>query len=252
MHRRWTSGRGSGQGSSRRDAGPGGRRRGSPRRPDRGRPRGQPAGRGGAGRGGSPGRRRDHQGPRGSWPVSEGAPARGGELGARVPRAHWRGSQHMSGLLVVELRRFLVRRLVRAVAVLVMVGIVIAGIATLAKSHRSNAGALEAQARVKHDRIVAECISGRFGPPTDALPPGQSREEFCRSVVTSEPNDPRFHLMSLVDVFKGTTVPLVLLAWVLSASFIGAEWHAGTVTTLLTWEPRRIRVLVAKVAVCMA
>ena len=158
----------------------------------------------------------------------------------------------MSGLLVVELRRFLVRRLVRAVAVLVMVGIVIAGIATLAKSHRSDAGALEAQARADRDRIVAECISGRFGPPTEALPPGQSREEFCRSVVTSEPNDPRFHLMSLVDVFKGTTVPLVLLAWVLSASFIGAEWHAGTVTTLLTWEPRRIRVLVAKVAVCMA
>ena len=52
-------------------------------------------------------------------------------------------------------------------------------------------------------------------------------------------------------MFKGTTVPMILLAWVLSASFIGAEWHAGTVATMLTWEPRRPRVLLSKVIICM-
>ena len=158
----------------------------------------------------------------------------------------------MSALLSVELRRFLARRLVRAAAAVVLLGIVVAGIATAAKSHRANAAAIESAARAERDRIIAECISGNIGPPSDALPPGQSREQFCRTISPPEFRDPRFHLTRLVDVFKGTTVPMVLLAWVLSASFIGAEWHAGTVTTLLTWEPRRIRVLLAKALVCGA
>jgi ABC-type transport system involved in multi-copper enzyme maturation permease subunit len=33
---------------------------------------------------------------------------------------------------------------------------------------------------------------------------------------------------------------------VLGASAVGAEYRAGTVTTMLTWEPRRIRLLVAR------
>jgi hypothetical protein len=36
-------------------------------------------------------------------------------------------------------------------------------------------------------------------------------------------------------------VPLVMLAWVIAASFIGADWHTGTMATTLTWEPRRLR-----------
>lgn len=31
------------------------------------------------------------------------------------------------------------------------------------------------------------------------------------------------------------------------ASVVGAEWRAGTMTTLLTWEPRRLRLLVARI-----
>jgi len=56
----------------------------------------------------------------------------------------------------------------------------------------------------------------------------------------------QFRLASMPDVPLGTAFPLVVIGWLLGASFIGAEWHAGTVTTLLTWEPRRIRVLLAK------
>ena len=57
----------------------------------------------------------------------------------------------------------------------------------------------------------------------------------------------RFQLRSLPDVLLGTTFFIVVIGWVLGASFIGAEWNAGTVTTLLTWEPRRGRVIAAKV-----
>lgn len=34
------------------------------------------------------------------------------------------------------------------------------------------------------------------------------------------------------------------------ASVVGAEWRAGTVTTLLTWEPRRLRLHAARLGAC--
>lgn len=40
--------------------------------------------------------------------------------------------------------------------------------------------------------------------------------------------------------------PLFTLSVVVGASFLGAEWACGAMTTLLTWEPRRGRVLAAK------
>jgi hypothetical protein len=156
-------------------------------------------------------------------------------------------------LVDVELRRLLARRLVRVVGVLLLLGIVVAGIATAAKSHKANAAQLQAEARAAHEDLVARCKRGELGIPPQVVPPGQSLDQFCQeSMRGPEIQDPRFHLARLVDVFKGTAVPLILLAWVLSASFIGAEWHAGTVTTLLTWEPRRVRVLLSKALVCMA
>src|SRR5207248_1554606 len=39
---------------------------------------------------------------------------------------------------------------------------------------------------------------------------------------------------------------------VLGATLIGAEWHAGTITTELTWEPRRARLHLAKVLAAAA
>ena len=43
---------------------------------------------------------------------------------------------------------------------------------------------------------------------------------------------------------------LVIGAALGGASMIGAEWRAGTFATLLTWEPQRRRVAVAKLAAC--
>ncbi|HYV02864.1 MAG TPA: hypothetical protein VEM93_11120 [Actinomycetota bacterium] len=58
--------------------------------------------------------------------------------------------------------------------------------------------------------------------------------------------DSEFFVTSLQDVLAGTTVPLVLLSFVVGASFVGADWRAGTIVTQLTWEPRRVRLVVAK------
>jgi ABC-type transport system involved in multi-copper enzyme maturation permease subunit len=57
-----------------------------------------------------------------------------------------------------------------------------------------------------------------------------------------------YDLVGLPDVLMGTSLVLVSVAWILGASAIGADWHAGHVTTILTWEPRRGRVMLAKIA----
>lgn len=44
----------------------------------------------------------------------------------------------------------------------------------------------------------------------------------------------------------GLAFPLIMLGWLVGASAIGAEWTHRTVTALLTWEPRRTRVLATK------
>lgn len=59
-------------------------------------------------------------------------------------------------------------------------------------------------------------------------------------------NDNRFHMAGFRDVAEGLGINLVLLGLLLGASFIGAEWTHRTITTQLTWEPRRARVLAAK------
>ncbi|TMK59667.1 MAG: hypothetical protein E6G54_05675 [Actinobacteria bacterium] len=57
----------------------------------------------------------------------------------------------------------------------------------------------------------------------------------------------KFRDLALVIEHSGTFV--VLLGVALAASLGGADWSAGTMTTLLTWEPRRIRVLLIRALV---
>ena len=42
---------------------------------------------------------------------------------------------------------------------------------------------------------------------------------------------------------------VVLLGVLLGATLAGADWTAGTMGTLLTWEPRRVRVHLVRVLV---
>ena len=53
------------------------------------------------------------------------------------------------------------------------------------------------------------------------------------------------------DTFLGVAAFFLLIGAVIGgASMIGAEWRAGTFVTLLTWEPNRRRVAVAKLLAC--
>lgn len=65
-------------------------------------------------------------------------------------------------------------------------------------------------------------------------------------------NSDTFRFTETTEVLKGLSFPLVMLAWVVGASAIGAEWQPRTLSALLTWEPRRSRVLAAKLAAAAA
>jgi ABC-type transport system involved in multi-copper enzyme maturation permease subunit len=61
-----------------------------------------------------------------------------------------------------------------------------------------------------------------------------------------------FALEGLPEVLMGTSLIFISIGWVVGASAIGAEWHTGHMTTILTWEPRRGRVIGAKAIACLA
>jgi ABC-2 type transport system permease protein len=64
----------------------------------------------------------------------------------------------------------------------------------------------------------------------------------------SHPSDP-LALANVDDLLSGLALILVLLGVILGSSLGGAEWSTGSVGTLLTWEPRRTRVLLVRALV---
>jgi hypothetical protein len=149
-------------------------------------------------------------------------------------------------LLSSELRRVRSRRLLLGALVLSLVGIAATGI-IVAVNSRPPTEAQLAQARESFRIERRECLAGRW-VPEEELPPGETLEEFCAREVRSDmflPDD-RFRLAELTDVIMGSSFILIVGGWVLGASLAGAEFQAGSVATLLTWEPRRVRVFATR------
>jgi ABC-2 type transport system permease protein len=150
----------------------------------------------------------------------------------------------MTALLAVEVRRVVSRRLVR-VSVALAVLAVLAGAAIAFLVSRDMDQAALAQAEVARQAQVQQCITGQLDAvPSDLLP--QQRAEVCNQHISSPVQDRRFHYENLPGILEGMSWFAILLGWLLGASLVGAEWHAGTMATLLTWEPRRVRVLLVK------
>lgn len=114
----------------------------------------------------------------------------------------------MTALMGVEIRRALTRRLVRVLVLVALLGIVIIAIGAFATS----------------DPDAADAFS-----PADIWTP-----------ELDESGD--------AAIVGGVSFLFLLMALLGGASFIGAEYKAGTITTVLTWEPRRLRVIGAKLA----
>lgn len=148
----------------------------------------------------------------------------------------------MSALLMVELRRLLARRLFRLTTFLVVVMMVGGGIIVFFASETSPAEV--EQARAQQQALFENCVeTGGFGAPPDQV---EDVEAFCREEMAFAAADPRFDYGEMTNNLTGLAFPLLMLGWIVGASFIGAEWHNRMLTTTLTWEPRRTRVLLAK------
>jgi hypothetical protein len=149
----------------------------------------------------------------------------------------------------VELRRLLSRRLFKALTILTLLGFVVAG--TILFFQTEDVPESRAVLSAETEAAVKDCISemqrieeiDAEGVPPEAR---SDPEGFCRQQMTA--SDTRFRYADLPQVLRGLALPLMMLGWLIGASSMGAEWHNRTITSLLTWEPRRVRALVTKMA----
>ena len=153
----------------------------------------------------------------------------------------------MIGLISSEWLRMRSRRLVKVLAALALLGIVAAVVIAGVQSRRPSDADL-ARAERQAERAYDECIAQDGYGVTE---PGLDVETFCR-----EQADPAFYLSAqplrlsdMPEILQGTAFLAILIGLVIGASAVGASWQSGTMTTILSWEPRRARVLVVRVTV---
>ena len=155
----------------------------------------------------------------------------------------------MTDLLAVELKRFWSRRLFRVLVILFMLALLVAGVIALFVSDDSDDAVARAQAESRQQ--IDQCLEFWEGQGQTDLPPEvEDVREFCESQVFVE--DPRFPYNEMPGVMEGLAIPFLMLGWLIGASFVGAEWNHRTMTTMLTWEPRRSRLLVSKLIALVA
>jgi len=147
-----------------------------------------------------------------------------------------------------ELLRARSRRLVPMVLVGGMIAAVVAlGIGAYFTDPASDEDVAAAEARAT--KSLEKCLEGRFVPEND-LPPGfDTLDEYCHETQDVYLPDAGLWLHDLPDVLVGIGTFVVLIGAWLGASLAGADWTSNTMTTLLTWEPRRIRVLLVRAVV---
>ncbi|WP_433371350.1 ABC transporter permease subunit [Actinoplanes sp. CA-142083] len=107
---------------------------------------------------------------------------------------------------------------------------------------------------VETDRIIQECQAAQgtaqatnFPPNCEITPPQQS--DFDPRWYMPPTFDFRESFPEMITTFAAV---LALVAYIVGASFVGAEWSSGGMMNLLLWRPRRMQVLGTKLAVLLA
>jgi len=145
--------------------------------------------------------------------------------------------------LDVELRRFFARRIVRGLFLVAVLIVVLAVTVGTAKGHPGSQLALDPATGKVTDLKTGRVVENRSGEfPTQFGGDAQGRIVFGES-------DTRTNIgKDLDDAVEGTGVALLFAAFAIGASFVGAEFNVGSLTTQLLFEPRRWRVHLAKAA----
>lgn len=141
------------------------------------------------------------------------------------------------------------RRLVWILSALAVLGIVVGVTIGAVRSHPPTAAE-----RAQGERLLQQAIGrceAAFERHPQRVPPGETAASVCerRYGDVIVPSYGGLRLSGLPDILKGASTVLVALGLVIGASSVGADWQTGAMGTLLTWEPRRLRLLCVRAAV---
>lgn len=155
----------------------------------------------------------------------------------------------MKRLFASELLRFRSRRLV----VVMLVGALVAtsvGLVLAAFDSTPPTDAVVAAARAEAREEVAKCLVADFGDGNF----GGSIEDFCRENFGDPTQYMPSHLalIDLPQILEAVSSITSILGLVIGASFVAASWQTGTISTIFTWEPRRLRWFAARILVLLA
>jgi len=151
----------------------------------------------------------------------------------------------MIALVDVEMRRLWARRLMRTLAVVLFVGMLAAPPLV--------DWAFRERARIERDADLERCVQAK--PPkvrdgvtmpiiADDIAAPAERTRLCEQAIP--PRDGTFQLREVGEILRAMGALLIIAGFMVGASAVGADWHAGFIPTLLTWEGRRGRVFLAK------
>jgi hypothetical protein len=150
-------------------------------------------------------------------------------------------------LLRAEAHRFRARRFIQVLLALAVLGWIVAVVIGLLSFGTPDEGDL-ADARQRIEQQVAfqeeareQCLAER-GIPDDQCPPSASASDFrVEDFVSKAPFD-------LGSMGEGGALGAAL-AFLIGATWIGAEWSTRSLVALLFWVPQRLKVMGVKLAV---
>ncbi|MGY1603618.1 hypothetical protein [Geodermatophilus sp. SYSU D00815] len=163
----------------------------------------------------------------------------------------------LGGLLRAEAHRFRARRFIQVLLALLLLGWLTAVVIGLTQFGHPTADELAA-ARQQQAANVAASNEGRQQCLADpGLPDDVPPEQVCGPPITADDLPLGMFLdeapFSFVAEARGGALGFAaaaaVLAFLLGATWIGAEWSTRSIVALLFWEPRRYRVMGVKLGV---
>ena len=156
----------------------------------------------------------------------------------------------MIRLIGSELLRFRSRRLV---VVLLGGSLLGAGVGVVIAAFQSTPPTAEAlaTARAQAREEVAACLVQDW----EGLPIEEgSLELFCQDNFgdPAQYMSSHLNLADLPGILEGISSITSIMGLVVGASVVAVSWQTGTISTILTWEPRRLRWFAARVLVIAA
>jgi ABC-type transport system involved in multi-copper enzyme maturation permease subunit len=162
-------------------------------------------------------------------------------------------------LLRAESRRFIHRHFIQILLAGVLVGSATAAI-IMSFQFAKTTPELLAQAKQQQEAAVAE-QNGYRADCVKMLAPTANAEEACGPLATVNdygdvtnflPKHPYVFATGMPDLAVGVGAVVACIAFLVGATWVGAEWSSKSMVALLFWEPRRVRVIAAKLGTLVA